>query len=73
VEWSVENCIDELASLILTGKGHIIIRKSIWGLSANDLINPTKIAEIAGLDKRIISKIDTPISFPFAAKGLVQF
>jgi hypothetical protein len=48
-----ENCIDEMASVILTGKGQVIIRKSIWGLYANDLMNPTKIADIAGLDERI--------------------
>jgi hypothetical protein len=60
-----ENCINEMASAILTGKGQIIIRTSIWGLSADDLMNPTKIAEIAGLDKCINSKINTPIESVF--------
>jgi hypothetical protein len=46
-----ENCIDEMASVILTGKGQVIIRKSIWGLSANDLI-----------DECINSKINTSIA-----------
>jgi hypothetical protein len=44
-----ENFIIELASVILTGKGQAIIRKSIWGLSADDIAK-----EIVALDKRII-------------------
>jgi hypothetical protein len=67
-----ENCIDEMAYVILTGKGQVIIRKSIWVLSADDLMNPTKITEMAGLDEHINSKINTPIKsvFPLPAKYL---
>jgi hypothetical protein len=51
-----ENCIDEMASVILTKNGQVIIRKSIWGLSDDDLLNPVKKAAIAVMDELINSK-----------------
>jgi hypothetical protein len=39
----------------------VIIWKSIWGLSDDDLLNPVKKAAIAVMDERINSKINTSI------------
>jgi hypothetical protein len=39
----------------------VIIRKSIWGLSDDDLLTPVKKAAIAVMDERISSKINTSI------------
>jgi hypothetical protein len=54
-----ENCIDERASAILTTKGHVIIRKSKWGLSEDDLSNPVKKAAIAMMDECLNLRINT--------------
>jgi hypothetical protein len=56
-----ENCIDEMASVIVTEKGLVIIRKSIWGLSDDDLSNWVKITVIALMYEHINSKINTSI------------
>jgi hypothetical protein len=46
-----ENCVDEMAYVILTDKGKVFIRKSVWGLSDDDLSNPAIKAKISELEK----------------------
>jgi hypothetical protein len=67
-----DNCINEMASVILTEKGQVILWKSIWGLSDDDLLNPVKKAAIAVMDERINSKINTSIDsvLPLPPKDL---
>jgi hypothetical protein len=67
-----ENCINEMAPVILTEKGQMIIWKSIWGLSNDDLLNPVKKAAIAVMDERINSKTNTSIDsvLPLPPKDL---
>jgi hypothetical protein len=48
-----ENCVDEMAYTILTSAAKIIIRKSVWGLSEDDMRNPAITDRIAALDKSI--------------------
>jgi hypothetical protein len=50
-----------MSCVILTEKGHVIIRKCVWGLIDDDLNNLAMKAEIAALDKHIKQKLDTPI------------
>jgi hypothetical protein len=56
-----ENCVDEITYVILTKKGKVVIRKSVWGLSDDDLSNPAIMAKIAELDKAIIESVDIPL------------
>jgi hypothetical protein len=41
-----ENGIDEMAYVILMRKGKVVIRKSVWGLSDDDLSNPAIMAKL---------------------------
>jgi hypothetical protein len=59
-----ENCVDEMAYVILTKKGKVVIRKSVWGLSDDDLSNPEIKAKIAELDKAIIESINAYLNAP---------
>jgi hypothetical protein len=45
-----ENCVDEMVYVILTHKGKVVICKSVWVLSDDDLSNPAIKAKIADLD-----------------------
>jgi hypothetical protein len=53
--------VDEMAYVILTKKGKVVICKSIWVLSDDDLSNPAIKAKIAELDKAIIESVDVPL------------
>jgi Reverse transcriptase (RNA-dependent DNA polymerase) len=52
-----EPCLDELAFYVLTETGRVVIRKSLWALSPDDLANPQVQADLAELDKKVKSKI----------------
>jgi hypothetical protein len=49
-----ENCVDEMAYVIVTHKGKVVIRKSLRGLSDDNLSNPAIKAELAELDSAIV-------------------
>jgi hypothetical protein len=56
-----ESCIDEMAYVILTHKGKVVICKSVWGLSDDDLSNPAIKAKIPELNTAITKLIDIPL------------
>ena len=46
-----ENCTDEMAFLILGAKGLVVIRKSVWSMTADELRTPTIIEDIRAFDE----------------------
>ena len=52
---------DVMAHYILTSKGTIVIRKSIWALTSDELKDPQMVADIAALDQGIQGKIGDTI------------
>jgi hypothetical protein len=56
-----ENCVDEMANINLAHKGKNVIRKSVWGLSDDDLSNPAIKAKIAELNTAIMKSVDIPL------------
>lgn len=54
----VEECtVDVMASRILTNTGHVVIRKSVWAISKDEMRQPEVIAEIAQLDADIKERV----------------
>jgi hypothetical protein len=47
-----------MAYVVLSDKGKILIRKSVWGLSDDDLSNPVILATITALDESIKKLVD---------------
>ena len=54
--------IDIMALYILTGTGKVIVRKSIWGLSVEEMKTREVILQMTGLDLAISSKIGDAIA-----------
>ena len=51
-----------MAFYILTGTGKVIVRKSIWGLSVEEMKTREVILQMTGLDLAISSKIGDAIA-----------
>jgi hypothetical protein len=45
-----ESCVDEMAYYVLTHKGNVVTRKSVWGLTADELRDPVIGKNIASFD-----------------------
>lgn len=58
-----DSCVDELAYNILTDSCKIIIRKSVWALTEDELKNPAVIERLQHMDDAIKSKLG-PSSSP---------
>jgi hypothetical protein len=56
-----QNCVDDMAFVILVRKGLVVIRKSIWGLSDDYLSNTALKAKTAELNAAIMKSVNIPL------------
>ena len=52
-----ENCVDDMAMIVLTSNGRVVVRKDVWAIPDDDRKKPAIQASIAELEKQVAERL----------------